>query len=457
MTPDKRTVLVVDDDRGHRTMLQTMVKGWGYIGEGAADGLEAVERVRDRPFDLILMDVRMAEMDGVEAMKQIKQYNPAIPVLIMTAYSSVESAVVALKGGAYDYLTKPLDFEVLKLAMERALEHTSLKAENLALKEKLVSTFDVKNIIGRSPPMKELIEAVAMVAPSEATALITGESGTGKELIARVIHFNSFRKDGPLVVVNCAALTESLLESELFGHEKGAFTGASKRREGRFMTAHQGTIFLDEIGEMSASMQARLLRVIQERENQRVGGDETITVDVRILAATNRDLEQEVASGKFREDLYYRLNVVTLRVPALRERLEDIPLLARHFLDRFAENNRKQVKGFTPLAMDMLLKYGWPGNVRELENAVERAVILLPGEYVTEKELPLNLTQSYPHAEDIDQPQRITPRARSLEEIEREAILATLDETGGNKSEAARRLGITRKTLHKKLEQYKMR
>lgn len=456
MTPAKKIVLIVEDDPGHRSMLQTIIKGWGYTGQGAADGAEAVERVRERPFDLILMDVRMAEMSGIEALKVIKKYNPAIPILIMTAYSSVESAVEALKAGAYDYLIKPLDFEVLKLAMERALEHSVLKAENLALKEKLVSTFDLKNIIGRSPPMKELIEAVAMVAPSEATALITGESGTGKELIARIIHFNSSRKDGPLVVVNCAALAETLLESELFGHEQGAFTGANKRREGRFMAAHKGTIFLDEIGEMSPSMQARLLRVIQEREIQRVGGDETIRVDVRILAATNRDLEQEVASGKFREDLYYRLNVVTLRMPALRERLEDIPLLARYFLDRFAEKNRKQVKGFTPLAMDMLLKYEWPGNVRELENAVERAVILLPGDYVTEKELPVSITQSYPDAEEINQAQRIPPTGRSLEEIEKEAILTTLEEAGGNKSEAARRLGITRKTLHKKLEQYKV-
>ena len=338
--------------------------------------------------------------------------------------------------------------------MERALEHTSLKAENLDLKSKLRGNYDLANIIGKSQPMKELIDMLAMVAPSEATALITGESGTGKELIAKSIHYNSGRKERPLVIVNCAAITETLLESELFGHEKGAFTGADRRREGRFMQANKGTIFLDEIGEMSQAMQAKLLRVIQEREIQRVGSEETIQVDVRILAATNRDLQEDVSSGKFREDLYYRLNVVTLRVPPLRERQDDIPVLAQYFLGQYSEKNRKRIKGFTPLSMDMLLKYDWPGNVRELENAVERAVILGPGDYMTEKELPLSITKAYPHAEDVDWPTRVRKQPQSLDEVEREAVLAALEASGGNKSETARVLGITRKTLHKKLQKY---
>jgi two-component system response regulator HydG len=448
------SILVVDDDQAHRTMLRTLLGGWGFSVEEADDGARAIERVQEKSYDLLLMDVRMAEMSGIEALKVIKDYNPAIPILIMTAYSSVESAVEALKAGAYDYLTKPLDFDVLKLTIERALDHTSLRAENLSLKEKLRSSYELANIIGKSQPMKELIEMVAMVAPSEATALITGESGTGKELIARSIHHNSGRKEGPLVTVNCAALTETLLESELFGHEKGAFTGADRRREGRFMQANKGTIFLDEIGEMSSVMQAKLLRVIQDREIQRVGSDFTLKVDVRILAATNRDLQADVSAGKFREDLYYRLNVVTLRVPPLRERVEDIPLLAQHFLETYARKNKKRIKGFTPLAMDMFLKYHWPGNVRELENAVERAVILGLGDYITEKELPLRIAKAYPHAEEIDGPQTVSKEPQSLEEAEKAAVLAALNTAGGNKSETARLLGITRKTLHKKLKKY---
>jgi two-component system response regulator HydG len=370
----------------------------------------------------------------------------------MTAYSSVDSAVEALKAGAYDYLTKPLDFEVLKLGLARALEHSGLKVENAALKSKLSADYELENIIGKSRPMKALVEMLAMVAPSEATVLITGESGTGKELIAKSIHHNSPRKDRPLVVVNCAALSETLLESELFGHEKGAFTGADRRREGRFKQADRGTIFLDEIGETSAAMQAKLLRVIQEREIQRVGGDETLSVDVRILAATNQNLEEAVENGRFREDLFYRLNVVTLRIPPLRERTDDIPLLAQHFLEKYAGKNRKNVKGFSPLAMDLLLKYGWPGNVRELENTIERAVILLPDEHITEKELPSNITEHF--TDRRDSPTTTASANRPLEEVEREAILATLEDSGGNKSETARRLGINRKTLHKKLKDY---
>lgn len=448
-------VLVVDDDAGHLTTLATIIKSWGFIVETADDGSRAVQAVQDHPVDLILMDVRMAAMDGIEALKQVKAYNPAIPVIIMTAYSSVATAVDALKAGAYDYLIKPLDFEELKLTLDRAREHAGLKDENLRLKAELEKTFDPHTIIGKSPAMKSLLEMTAMVAPSEATVLITGESGTGKELIATSLHRNSPRKDRPLVVVNCAALSESLLESELFGHEKGAFTGADRRREGRFMQASGGSIFLDEIGETSPAMQAKLLRVVQQREIQRVGGEAVLPVDVRIITATNRDLEEEVRSGNFREDLFYRLNVMTLNVPALRERREDIPLLAQHFLQRFAEKNRKESAGFSPLAMDMLIKYNWPGNVRELENTIERAVILMAGVHITEKELPLNLVEKYPLQEARALPVvDLEAGQHSLADIERQAILTTLQSTGGNKSETARLLGITRKTLHNKLKSY---
>ena len=444
-------LLIVDDDTGHLAMLATMTKGWGYGADKAEDGSEAVAKIKERPYDAVLMDVRMARVGGIEALKEIKEYNPAVPVIIMTAFSSVNSAKEALKAGAYDYLTKPLDFDELRLALERALDHTRLREENRALRQKAATGFDLSNIIGRSQPMKELLEVLAMVAPTEATVLITGESGTGKELIAKAVHGHSPRKGGPLVTVNCAALAESLLESELFGHEKGAFTGADRRCEGRFVQADKGTIFLDEIGEVSPAMQAKLLRAIQEREVQRVGSDKPLKVDVRILAATNKDLRAEAEAGRFREDLYYRLNVVSLHVPPLRERSEDIPLLAQHFVRRFAKKNRKDIKGLTPQAMDVLIRYPWPGNVRELENALERAVILSLGDYVTERELPARLAAE---AAEDEAPAGAFDGEKALEDIEREAILATLEKAGGNKSEAARVLGITRTTLLKKLKKY---
>jgi two-component system, NtrC family, response regulator HydG len=454
----KAKILIVDDDPGHLMTLETIIRSWGYDILAVKSGETAIEEVRDQPIDLILMDIRMAKMSGIEAMEKIRSYNPAIPVIIMTAYSSVSSAIEALKTGAYDYLMKPLDFDVLKLTMQRALEHAGLKAENEDLKARLHEDFKRPNIIGTSKVMKDLLEMLAMVAPSEATVLIYGESGTGKELIAQSLHLNSLRNKHTLVVVNCAALTESLLESELFGHTKGAFTGADRPREGRFMQAQHGTIFLDEIGETSPAMQAKLLRVLQEKEIQRVGSETVIPVDVRILAATNRDLTAEVAKGHFREDLYYRLNVVTLNIPPLRDRKEDIPLLAQNFMAKFAAKNRKTIKGFVPRAMDMLVKYDWPGNVRELENAIERAIILAPGEHITEKQLPFAILEEFAGSEPlILSKTEQNNGTKSLEEVEKEAIMATLSATNDNKSEAARRLGITRKTLHNKLKNYGIR
>lgn len=447
-------ILVVDDDAAHRTMLRTLLRSWGAAADEAGDGAEAIELCRKAPYDLILMDVLMPNVDGISALQAIKSYNPSIPILIMTAYSRVESAVEAVKAGAYDYLSKPLDFENLRLTISRALDHAALKHENQALKEQLKG-FDSGGIIGSSSAMRSLLEMLAMVAPSDATVLISGESGTGKELIARAIHGNSPRADRPFVAVNCAALSENLLESELFGHEKGAFTGAEKTRDGHFAHADTGTLFLDEIGEISAAMQVKLLRVIQEREFLRVGGRQSIHVDVRLVAATNKNLAAEVEAGRFRQDLYFRLNVVTLDMPPLRGRVEDIPLLAAAFLERFSKKNSKPIKGFTPTAMDCLLKYPWPGNVRELENVVERAVVLLLGEYVSERELPPVVIEAVLKSSgSAAAGDGANLAGLSLDELEKRAILATLDLCGGNKSEAARRLGVTRKTLHSKLARY---
>ena len=448
----RNTILVVDDDAAHRTMLRTLLAGWGYKISEADDGSTAVEKVNDRAFDLILMDIRMIKVSGLEALTEIKTLNPAIPVIIMTAYSSVETAVEALKNGAYDYLTKPLDFDELRLTMGRAMDHKQLREENRLLRENLGARFDRQNIIGRSPAMIRLLETVAQVAPSEATVLIGGDSGTGKEIIAGAIHYNSGRKNGPFVKINCAAITETLLESELFGHERGAFTGAHRRKEGRFHQAHGGSLLLDEISEMSLAMQIKLLRVLQERELTRVGGDEVIKVDVRVIAATNKDLIEKIKAGLFREDLYYRLNVVALDIPPLKERNEDIPLLAQHFLKIFSEKNAKRIKGYTPQAMDRLLKYHWPGNVRELMNAVERGVVLSRSEYLDEKDLSPVIKGWL--QEDVPISNAPIPCDKPLEKVEKATILSTLEQTGGNKSEAARRLKITRRTLHKKLKKY---
>ena len=453
----RNTILIVDDDTAHRTMLRTLIGGWGYQIDDADDGAAAIDKVKDQSYDLVLMDVRMVKVSGLEALEKIKSYNPAIPIIIMTAYSSVETAIDALKKGAHDYLTKPLDFDKLRITIERSMEHTRLKEENRLLKESLGQHFDRRHIIGQSPAMINLLETVAQVAPSEATVLITGDSGTGKELIAGATHFNSHRKDGPFIKLNCAAITETLLESELFGHEKGAFTGAERRKEGRFSQAHGGSLFLDEVSEMALTMQVKLLRVLQEREFTRVGGENTIQVDVRIMAATNKNLPELIRKGEFREDLYYRLNVVGLEIPPLKKRREDIPLLAQHFLEIFAAKNHKGIKGYTPRAMDLLIRYDWPGNVRELMNAVERAVVLSQADFLSEKDFTIirgsevNPNESAPDSADS---QIMMDGVTPLEEVEKTTILNTLEASGGNKSEAARRLGITRKTLHKKLKAY---
>ena len=444
-------ILVADDESSHRQMIEAVLTAEGYEVTQAEDGQAAISAVEEKFYDLVIMDVRMPNVDGIQALQKIKQISPDIPVIIMTAYASVGSAVEALKSSAYDYLIKPLDIDELKILVAKALRFHQLEQENIYLKERLNDRFDFSNIIGRSPSMTKLFETVALVAPSAATVLIAGESGTGKELIANAIHQNSPRKDQPFIKVNCAALPETLLESELFGHEKGAFTGAIARKQGRFQLAHNSSIFLDEVAEMAPATQAKILRVLQEREFEPVGSTQTIKVDTRVIVATNKNLEKEIQEGRFREDLYYRLNVVTVDVPPLRQRREDIPLLADFFLKQYAEKNRRPIEGFTPRATDLLMRHDWPGNVRELENIIERAVIMARGEMITPMEFPIDLQNL---DEDLKASRIDLTPGRSLKEVEKVVILRTLEEVEGNRTHAARILGISRRTLQLKLKEY---
>ncbi|MBU1341032.1 MAG: sigma-54 dependent transcriptional regulator [Proteobacteria bacterium] len=453
MDKDKSTILIVDDDQTHRNMLKTLLNKWGYETAQADDGQTAIDRVAEKPYDLVLMDIKMIKVSGLVALVEIKKINPAIPVIIMTAFSSVDTAVEALKTGAYDYLTKPFDFDKLRITIQRSLEHTKLKKENFQLKETLGKNFDCNNIIGKHEKMQKLIQTISQVAKTDATVLINGESGTGKELIAGAIHYNSLRSQGPFIKINCAAITETLLESELFGHEKGSFTGASRNKEGKFQQADRGSIFLDEISETAMSMQVKLLRTLQEREVTPVGSEKVIKIDTRIIAATNKDLIDLISKEDFREDLYYRLNVINLRVPPLRERTGDVQLLAQHFLKEYAQKNNRDIKGFTPEAMEKMVAYHWPGNVRELMNTLERSVILSTGVFLSKEDIQIDITSPM-KAENGEDTGQSGSGEKTLYEVEKLAILKMIDKTGNNKSETARRLGISRRTLHLKLKDY---
>jgi two-component system response regulator HydG len=442
-----KTVLVADDEKAHRLMLRAHLEREGFDVVEASDGQDAIAQVSERLIDLVLMDIRMPVIDGMEALTKIKKLSPAIPVIIMTAYGSIDSAVEALKSGAEDYLTKPLDMDELIIKVKKAIRYHQLEEENILYKERLGIRFDFSHIIGTSPAIKKLFETLSMVAPTEATILLLGESGTGKELVANALHQNSPRRERPYVKVNCAALPETLLESELFGHEKGAFTGAIEKKKGRFELADSGTIFLDEIGEMSLPTQTKILRVLQEREFETVGGTKSIKVDVRVIAATNKQLEQEVSKGRFREDLYYRINVVPITIPPLRERKEDIPLLAEHFLRIYGEKNKRAIRGFALGVMQAFMQHTWPGNVRELENIVERMVIMSKGDTIALDDLP-------PALANLQQEEGMIPSPISLRDVERETIIKTLQQTGGNRTRTATILGITRKTLQNKIKEY---
>jgi DNA-binding NtrC family response regulator len=441
-------ILVVDDEVNARTALAELLRDEGFEVETAADAFKALGKFEAFTPHIVVTDLKMPGMDGIELVKKLRALEDPPSVIVMTAFGAVSSAVDAMRAGAAEYLTKPINFDELLVVIDKVMEHIELKRETRQLRARVRDRVAPSNIIGSSPPMQRVFEIVDQVAPSKATVLITGESGTGKELVANAIHARSPRANGPFVKLHCAALAETLLESELFGHERGAFTGAMARKDGRFSIADGGTLFLDEIGEISPSVQVKLLRFLQEHEFERVGGTQTIKVDVRVIAATNRNLVEEVKAGRFREDLYYRLNVVTLDMPPLRERKTDIPALSKFFLDRYAKDNGKAIEGYSPQTLELLMSYDWPGNVRELENAIERAVVLTSTNLVEPRNLPPNVR---PMVRPAGMP---AIPGSTLADIERYAILETLKATGGSTSKAAEMLGISVRTIQYRLHDY---
>jgi len=435
---------VVDDEQNIRKMLVRVLSSEGYTIKEAANGLEALKKLEGENCSLVLLDLKMPGLNGIEILRKIKEYDPNLPVIMMSAYGSIAEAVEAMKLGALDYLIKPFDIEELKIIVKRAIKQYELKVENIYYREEEEKRFNFEEIIGKSNSINRVLEMIKNVASTPATVLITGESGTGKELIARAIHKNSLRKDGSFVVVNCAAFSLNLLESELFGHEKGAFTGAISRRIGRFEMANGGTIFLDEIGEMDLSIQTKLLRVLQEKEFERVGSSKTIKVDARILTATNKDLKREVKEGRFREDLFYRINVFNIDVPPLRERKEDIPLLVEHFINKYNKILNKRVKKVSTKAMDFLIDYNYPGNIRELENIIERSIIMAKDEIVDENYFYF-----------IEQERKFEKKG-TLKDVEKELIIKYLIQNKGNRTKTAEILGISRRSLQNKIKEYQI-
>jgi DNA-binding NtrC family response regulator len=442
----RASILVADDDPVALDLLTEVLRREGYEVRAAAGGAECVSLAESHPLDLAIVDLQMPGVDGLQVIQRLASLCPGVPVVILTAFASIDTAVEAITAGAYDYLSKPFRMEQVKLLVSRALEARRLARENVQYRQDLVSRYGVSNLVGRSPQMVEVYKLVARVANLDSTILIHGETGSGKELVARAIHFASERAARPFVVVDCTALPESLFESEVFGHERGAFTGAVTARRGLLETAAAGTCFLDEVGELSATLQAKLLRALEERTIRRVGGNDRIPVDARIVAATNRDLRKRVDDGAFREDLYYRLNVVTVTVPPLRERPEDVPLLSQHFLQKHAAASKKAIQGFAPDALALLSAYHWPGNVRELEHAVERAVALSSSTVIMPEDLPAP-TRQQPTA-DL----RLPVGRMTLEEVKQWYVARVLEEAGGNKVRAAEILGIDRATLYRFLK-----
>lgn len=467
----KLKILVVEDGRSQRDMLRDFLAGEGYRVSDADNGEHALEAIKNDYFDLVLLDYKMPGMDGLMVLEEIKGFNPEIDVIMMTAHGTIETAVRAMKAGVSDYVTKPIELEELLIQIEKISEFRNLTKENKILREDLRGKgITTDQIIYRSRAVNEVINLAGRVSRSDTTVLIKGESGTGKELFARLIHTLSPRSEKPMIPVNCAALPETLLESELFGHEKGAFTGASRRRIGRFEEADEGTLFLDEIGELSPSVQAKLLRFLQEREFQRVGGNQTIRSDVRIISATNRDLEAKVKEGDFREDLYYRLNVVAMTIPPLRDRKEDLPPLIDHFLKQFAREMGEEIREIDLEARDLLLRYDYPGNVRELENIIERAVVIARGPVISSRDLPFTRDEIHARAEQegytaktADRPVPMTAGKldRSLktavEDLERTMIRKAMEGTNNHQTKAADILGISERMLRYKLKKYRLK
>lgn len=450
----KKNILVVDDDKNIRKLIHDiLVKTRLYDITEAANGEACLKKLDDFRPDMVLLDLQMPGIDGMETLKEIRKRDPHLPVVIMTAHGTIEKAVDSMRKGSYDFVTKPFESERLKVTVKNALDASALEDEVQSLRSELNKRYQFTNIIGQSGVMQEVFRSVEKVINSNVTVLLQGESGTGKELIARAIHNHSeIRKKGPFVAVNCTALPESLLESELFGHEKGAFTGAAARRVGKFESANGGTIFLDELAEMSPAIQAKLLRVLQEREFERLGGNEMVKVDIRLISATNKNLEDEVRKGNFREDLYYRVSVFPIRLPSLRERKDDIPVLAAHFLERYCKRENKTIKGIQSSALKALMTYHWPGNVRELENAIERAVVITSGNEIHLSDIP-------PHIATIGQEEMIQPESslpRWIEKLEEDVMRRTLLECEGNISQAAKKLGIGRATIYRKAKKYNL-
>jgi DNA-binding NtrC family response regulator len=443
-------ILVVDDDRNTRDGLVRALQRQ-YTALAAESAERAMAILDERPVDILLSDVRMPGTDGITLLQRALARHPSLVAILLTAYGNVETAVEAMKRGAYDFLMKPVNLDHLELLLQRALRSRDMESENLALREQLEDKFGIENLVGNSAAMRQLFEVIRQAAPTQATVLIQGESGTGKELVAHAIHRLSTRSKGPFVAVHCAALSPTLLESELFGHEKGAFTGAAYQRRGRFEMADGGTLLLDEVSEIDASAQVKLLRVLEERSFERVGGAQLVEVDIRLVAATNRDLRALVAAGKFREDLFFRLDVVSIQLPPLRERLEDIPLLCSHFLEEFKRRNNKAMDGMTPDALNLLAAYHWPGNVRELRNTIEKMVVLSRSPRLTARDVPANIRDQV----------RIVPTGRpvtvpagsTLENMERDMIRSALRRNRESRTLAAKELGISRRTLHRKIRE----
>jgi DNA-binding NtrC family response regulator len=447
-------VLIVEDDAAARVGLEQLVKSWGFIAESASDGEEALEKVTTFRPAIVITDMVMPRMDGLALLRALQQQGADVTTLLLTAQGTVETAVEAMKDGAYDYLTKPVDLQRLKILLDKIVERLETLREVKALRRQLREHGTFGSLIGNSPEMRKMYQVIEQAAPTSASVLITGESGTGKELVAQTIHQLSPRASFPFVAINCAAIPETLLESEIFGHEKGAFTGAADRRQGCFELADHGTLFLDEIGEMTPATQVKLLRVLQERKFRRLGGRNEQSVDVRMIAATNADPAEAVQNGKLREDLYYRLNVFALKLPPLRERREDLPLLIQAFINEFNTRNQKTIAGVDQQAMRMLEQYAWPGNVRELRNVIERATILAQGPFVEPKHLPPVVTNE---PSPQNQPQVALGPGTTVEEAERRLIMMTLEHTRDNKTRAAEILGISLKTLHNKLNRLRLR
>lgn len=446
----KVKILIVDDEAVMRDTMSDWLLEKGFNVVSVTSGMEAIEKVKTGSFNIAFVDMKMPGLDGLEVLRAMKRIDPETAVVIMTAYATIETAIEAMKEGAYEYMIKPFSLDVVELIVKKIVKYQELVAENILLRKRLEEKVHLKNIIGKSPQMKEVLELVANIAETNSTVLIQGASGTGKEVIARAIHLKSLRREMPFIAANCAAIPRELLESELFGHEKGAFTGATYTKKGRFEQADGGTLFLDEVGEMSLSAQVHLLRVLQEKEFRKVGGTELIKVDARIISSSNKDLEQAVKEGRFREDLFYRLNVIAIYLPKLNERKDDIPLLVDHLLTKYGLESGRDKKTMSPEAMALMMKHAWPGNVRELENVIERAVILSKDIVIKPEYLP-QIVKKEPQGDH-----RVFIQDRSLEEMEKQYIYGVLRENNWNKSKSSRILGIERMTLYHKIKKYNL-